>query len=187
MILQPESIKEASILKKTLSRSYPNLGLYDVLQKENEKLQLELQISQSNKDVGQCQIIERLFDITEALSANYFMEKDLQKGIPTQHEYKYSDANSETAHAYDESFHKSRDASMARYACFCLSPFFVFLWAYLYRYDYSDASSFSCISYDETFHKDKDANMAVLVYFPSECQTFIQFITRKQTPLLKFS
>lgn len=115
VLLKPESIKnDASILKKTLSRSYPNLGLHDALQKENEKLQLELQISQSNMDVGQCQIIERLFDITEALSANYFMEKDLQKGIPTQHEYNYSDANSEIVRAYDESFHKNRDASMAR-------------------------------------------------------------------------
>lgn len=115
MILKPESVKnDASILKKTLSRSYPNLGLHDALQKENEKLQLELQISQSNMDVGQCQIIERLFDITEALSANYFIEKDLQRGIPTQHEYKYPEANGETAHAYDGSFNKNRDAITAR-------------------------------------------------------------------------
>lgn len=115
MILKPESIKnDATILKKTLSRSYPNLGLHDALQKENEKLQLELQISQSNMDVGQCQIIERLFDITEALSANYFIEKDLQRGIPTQHEYNYSDANGETTHAYDGNFHKNRDGIMTR-------------------------------------------------------------------------
>ncbi|KAL0543438.1 hypothetical protein IC582_018534 [Cucumis melo] len=115
VILKPESIKnDATILKKTLSRSYPNLGLHDALQKENEKLQLELQISQSNMDVGQCQIIERLFDITEALSANYFIEKDLQRGIPTQHEYNYSDANGETTHAYDGNFHKNRDGIMTR-------------------------------------------------------------------------
>lgn len=115
VILKPDSTKnDATILEKTLSRSYPNLGLHDALQMENEKLQIELQISQSNMDVGQCQIIERLFDITEALSANYFIEKDLQKGIPTQLEYHYSDANGETTHAYDESFHKNRDASTAR-------------------------------------------------------------------------
>ncbi|KAL2520389.1 Protein MID1-COMPLEMENTING ACTIVITY 1 [Forsythia ovata] len=56
VILKPDpSRKEAVALKKTLSCSYPNLHINEAIRKENEKLQLELQRSQANLDVGQCE------------------------------------------------------------------------------------------------------------------------------------
>ncbi|KAG2243535.1 hypothetical protein Bca52824_094634, partial [Brassica carinata] len=54
VILKQESTREAaSVLKKTLSCSYPNLRFCDALKTENEKLQLELQRSQEHYDVAQ--------------------------------------------------------------------------------------------------------------------------------------
>ncbi|PQM32969.1 protein MID1-COMPLEMENTING ACTIVITY 1 [Prunus yedoensis var. nudiflora] len=54
VILKPDPSKnDTVVLKKTLSCSYPNLGFNEALQKENEKLQLELQRSQSIYDVSQ--------------------------------------------------------------------------------------------------------------------------------------
>ncbi|CAL5345587.1 unnamed protein product [Camellia sinensis] len=44
VILRPDpSNNDTMVLKKTLSCSYPNLPFNEALQKENEKLQLELQ------------------------------------------------------------------------------------------------------------------------------------------------
>ncbi|KAL6493018.1 hypothetical protein OROGR_032777 [Orobanche gracilis] len=53
------------ILKKSLSCSYGNVPIDKALQKEREKLEVELQYSQANMDVGQCQVIERLMEVTE--------------------------------------------------------------------------------------------------------------------------
>lgn len=52
-------------LKKSISFSYPNLPLDKAMQKEHEKLKAELQQSQANMDVGQCEVIERLIDVAE--------------------------------------------------------------------------------------------------------------------------
>ncbi|GLT82604.1 hypothetical protein SLE2022_009660 [Rubroshorea leprosula] len=88
VIMKPDpSRNDAIILKKTLSCSYPSLCFNEALQKENEKLQLELERSQSNYDVGQCQVIQHLLDVTEAAAAN------------TQ----YSDANSKNNLSFDDS------------------------------------------------------------------------------------
>ncbi|GKV45092.1 hypothetical protein SLEP1_g52214 [Rubroshorea leprosula] len=88
VIMKPDpSRNDAIILKKTLSCSYPSLCFNEALQKENEKLQLELERSQSNYDVGQCQVIQHLLDVTEAAAAN------------TQH----SDANSKNNLSFDDS------------------------------------------------------------------------------------
>ncbi|XVF15957.1 hypothetical protein REPUB_Repub09cG0200600 [Reevesia pubescens] len=87
VILKPEPSKNDSvILKKTLSCSYPNLCFNEALQKENEKLQLELQRSQANYDVQQCEVIQRLLDVTEVA------------------------ANSEKGHSYDEGSPKKPDS-----------------------------------------------------------------------------
>ncbi|KAH9710835.1 protein MID1-COMPLEMENTING ACTIVITY 1 [Citrus sinensis] len=75
-ILRREPSKhETMVLKKTLSTSYPKMGFNEVLQKENEKLQLELQRSQTQMDVSQCEVIQRLIDVTEAFSANHLPEE----------------------------------------------------------------------------------------------------------------
>ncbi|KAK9164554.1 hypothetical protein Syun_005456 [Stephania yunnanensis] len=69
------SDRDAMMLKKSLSCSYPNLPFNKALQKENEKLQVELQMSQANMDVGQCEVIQHLLEVTET-AANSLHEKD---------------------------------------------------------------------------------------------------------------
>ncbi|XP_039038583.1 cell number regulator 13-like [Hibiscus syriacus] len=65
VILKPDpSTNDAMILKKTLSCSYPNMCFNEALRKENEKLRLELQLSQANYDVQQCEVIQRLLHVT---------------------------------------------------------------------------------------------------------------------------
>ncbi|KAL0366013.1 UNVERIFIED_CONTAM: protein MID1-COMPLEMENTING ACTIVITY 1 [Sesamum radiatum] len=68
------SENDAVILKKSISCSYPNLPFDKALKKEREKLKLELQNSQAHMDVGQCEVIERLIEVTEN-AANSVLEK----------------------------------------------------------------------------------------------------------------
>ncbi|XP_024016648.1 protein MID1-COMPLEMENTING ACTIVITY 2 isoform X2 [Eutrema salsugineum] len=67
VILKQESTREAaaSILKKTLSRSYPEMGFCEALKTENGKLQVELQRSRARYDTDQCEVIQRLIGVTE--------------------------------------------------------------------------------------------------------------------------
>ncbi|KAF8093467.1 hypothetical protein N665_0383s0095 [Sinapis alba] len=67
VILKQESTREAaaSVLKKTLSRSYPDMGFCEALKTENGKLQVELQRSRARYDTDQCQFIQRLIEVTE--------------------------------------------------------------------------------------------------------------------------
>ncbi|CAL5327943.1 unnamed protein product [Camellia sinensis] len=105
-------------LKKTLSCSYPNLPFNEALQKENEKLQLELQRSQANLDVGECEVIQHLLDVTEAVTVNSVSEKSSRMRISKKMEQKYSDVNSEKKHSYDESYTKQSDThSTSRTTC----------------------------------------------------------------------
>ncbi|KAF8101540.1 hypothetical protein N665_0204s0037 [Sinapis alba] len=68
VIMKQESTREAaSVLKKTLSCSYPNLRFCDALKTENEKLQIELQRSQEHYDVAQCEVIQRLIGVTQTV------------------------------------------------------------------------------------------------------------------------
>ncbi|CAA6655995.1 unnamed protein product [Spirodela intermedia] len=69
------SQKDALVLKKTLSCSYPNLPFDKALRKESEKLQLELQRSQTNLDVGQCEVIQHLIGVAETVASS-LPEKD---------------------------------------------------------------------------------------------------------------
>ncbi|XWS33893.1 hypothetical protein CRYUN_Cryun22dG0122100 [Craigia yunnanensis] len=101
VILKPEPSKnDAMILKKTLSCSYPNMCFNEILQKENEKLQMELQRSQANYDVQQCEVIQHLLDVTE-VAASIPDKSSSEKGSKKV-ERNYSDANSEKD-SYDES------------------------------------------------------------------------------------
>lgn len=108
VILKPEPSKnDAMVLKKTLSCSYPNLPFNKALQKENEKLQLELQLSQANYDVSQCEVIQRLIDVTEVAAA--LPEKNSPEKVHKKVEQSYSDANSDKEHSSDEGYHKRSD------------------------------------------------------------------------------
>ncbi|KAJ9703791.1 hypothetical protein PVL29_005179 [Vitis rotundifolia] len=110
VILKPEpSTNDTVVLKKTLSCSYPNLPFNAALKKENEKLQLELQRSQANYDVGQCEVIQHLIGVTEAVAANSVPEKKLPVRSSKKAESDYSDANSDKEYSVDESYPKRSD------------------------------------------------------------------------------
>ena len=107
VILKPDpSVNDAMVLKKTLSCSYPNMPFNKAIQKENEKLQLELQRSQSNYDVSQCEVIQHLLDVTEAVAANSLPEKSSPVRNSKKVESNYTDANSDEENSYDESNNK---------------------------------------------------------------------------------
>ncbi|KAG2696499.1 hypothetical protein I3760_07G061300 [Carya illinoinensis] len=103
------STKDAMMLKKTLSCSYPNLPFNEALRKENEMLQLELQRSQAHLDVGQCEVIQHLIDVMETVATNEVPEKSLPEKAHKKVERNYSDANSDKEHSSDEGYHKRSD------------------------------------------------------------------------------
>ncbi|KAK9284799.1 hypothetical protein L1049_023976 [Liquidambar formosana] len=109
VIMKPDPSKnETMVLKKTLSCSY-NLPFNEALQKENEKLQLELQRSQANYDLSQCQVIQHLLDVTEAAASDSPPEKSSPIRSTKKVERNYSDANSEKEHSFDESYPERSD------------------------------------------------------------------------------
>ncbi|CAA7022088.1 unnamed protein product [Microthlaspi erraticum] len=83
VILMQESTREAakSILKKTLSRSYPEMGFCEALRTENGKLQVELQRSRARYDEDQCEVIQRLIDVTEETAADVDVDHDHVKDL----------------------------------------------------------------------------------------------------------
>ncbi|CAN1342001.1 Protein MID1-COMPLEMENTING ACTIVITY 1 [Linum perenne] len=104
LILKSESVKDQSIvLKKTLSCSYPNMCFNEALKKESEKLQMELQRSQSNMDVSQCEVIQHLLEVTEVAAANVVPEKSPPKMVSKKFEPNYSDMNVKE-HTFDDSY-----------------------------------------------------------------------------------
>ncbi|KAI4314728.1 hypothetical protein L6164_027607 [Bauhinia variegata] len=110
VILKPEPGNEdTAVLKKTLSCSYPNLPFNEALKKENEKLKLEMQRSQANHDMGQCQVIQRLLDVTEA-AAYSLPDKCSPDKSQKKLDHTYSDANNEKNHSPDEKYNKSRSS-----------------------------------------------------------------------------
>lgn len=104
VILKPDP--DAMVLKKTLSCSYPNLPFDEAIQKENEKLQLELQRSQACMDVGQCEVIQHLLDVTEAVAVTSLSQKNSSPRNSKNVEHSYSDVNSDKESSYDESYTK---------------------------------------------------------------------------------
>ncbi|XP_076904115.1 protein MID1-COMPLEMENTING ACTIVITY 1-like [Bidens hawaiensis] len=80
VIMKPDpSHADTVVLKKTLSCSYPNLPFKEVIKKENEKLHLELQRSQANYDVGQCEVIQHLIEVTEVVASKSQHKQDSPK------------------------------------------------------------------------------------------------------------
>lgn len=110
VILQPDPLDNVpTVLKKTLSCSYPNLPFNVALRKENEKLQLELQRSQAHLDVDQCQVIQHLLEVTEAAATTARPEKSLSEKGHKNVEQNYSETNSDNEHSSDEGYHKRSD------------------------------------------------------------------------------
>eukprot|EP00249_Psilotum_nudum_P036763 c8659_g1_i1 orf=383-1141(-) len=65
-ILKPKVTgNDGRVLEKSLSRSYPGLKFDDILEKENEKLRMELQIMEECMELDQCDIIRHLIGVTE--------------------------------------------------------------------------------------------------------------------------
>ncbi|KAI7733162.1 hypothetical protein M8C21_024047 [Ambrosia artemisiifolia] len=121
VIMKPEpSPADTVILKKTLSCSYPNLPFKEVIQKENEKLHLELQRSQAHLDVGQCQVIQHLIEVTEAVASKSQHEQDSPKKVTQKSETQYIDVNTDKEVQYESNSNKkthstSRSTSLALY------------------------------------------------------------------------
>ncbi|KAK1386768.1 Protein MID1-COMPLEMENTING ACTIVITY 1 [Heracleum sosnowskyi] len=87
-ILKREPSKhDTVVLKKTLSCSYPDLPFKEAIQKENEKLQLELRRSQAHLDVSQCEVIQHLINVTQAVAVNSSPEKSLAVKDPSKPDY----------------------------------------------------------------------------------------------------
>lgn len=102
------SVKDTVVLKKTLSCSYPNLPFNEAIKKENEKLQLELQRSQANLDISQCEVIQHLLDVTEVVASTSLPESPPRK--PTKEVARsYSDASGGDGHFDDEKYHKNSE------------------------------------------------------------------------------
>ncbi|KAL3525237.1 hypothetical protein ACH5RR_013609 [Cinchona calisaya] len=102
------SEKDTIVLKKTLSCSYPNLPFNEAIRKENEKLQVELQRSQANYDVNQCEVIQHLLEVTEAVAETSVPEKTSGKKTSKEVDNNYSDLNNDAEH-YGERYTKSVD------------------------------------------------------------------------------
>ncbi|XP_076889503.1 protein MID1-COMPLEMENTING ACTIVITY 1-like [Bidens hawaiensis] len=77
VIMKPvPSDTDADVLKKSLCCSYPHLPFNKAIQKESEKLHVELEHSQANLDVGQCQVIQHLIEVTEVVASKSESKKD---------------------------------------------------------------------------------------------------------------
>lgn len=105
-ILNPDPCSvQKQVLKKTLSCSYPKLPFTEALQKEHEKLQLELQRSQVNMDVDQCEVIQRLIGVTETMASS-LTEKNTELKNSKQVETNYLDTDA--GYSYDGSYHRQQ-------------------------------------------------------------------------------
>ncbi|CAI8608992.1 unnamed protein product [Vicia faba] len=109
VFLKPEPDKEDTVvLKKTLSCTYPNFSFTEALKQENQKLQLELQCSQANMDINQCEFIQRLLDVT-SFAAFSLPEELSPENSHNKVEYtnqSYFDVNGSKGHSSDEKQHK---------------------------------------------------------------------------------
>lgn len=114
VIMKPDpSHADAAVLKKTLSCSYPNLPFKEVIQKENEKLHLELQRSQANLDVGQCEVIQHLLEVTEVVASKSQHEQESPKKISKKPEPHYLDVST-NKEVQDESNTNKKPHSTSR-------------------------------------------------------------------------
>ncbi|KAJ4803204.1 PLAC8 family protein [Rhynchospora pubera] len=101
---------QTTVLKKTLSCSYPNVPLNEALKKEKEKLQMELQRSQSTMDVRQCEVIQHLLGVTEIV-ASTLPEKSIVKKVDSDDDEKYTDHKEYTTKKQTDTYVASRGSS----------------------------------------------------------------------------
>ncbi|KAI4992940.1 hypothetical protein ZWY2020_007253 [Hordeum vulgare] len=113
-LLNPDPGTNPSIvLKKTLSCSYPNLPFNEALRKESEKLQVELQRSQSNMDMAQCEVIHHLLGVTRTVESS-IPEESTDAKVTKKTNSKSTKANEDSAKSYDDdSPKKQKDAYVA--------------------------------------------------------------------------
>ncbi|GJN09044.1 hypothetical protein PR202_ga27011 [Eleusine coracana subsp. coracana] len=96
-LLNPDPCTNPTIvLKKTLSCSYPNLPFNEALQKESEKLQVELQRSQSTMDMNSCEVIQHLLGVTKTI-ASTIPEEDTNTKVSGKKDSNYTEFNVESA------------------------------------------------------------------------------------------
>ncbi|RZS13760.1 hypothetical protein BHM03_00045390 [Ensete ventricosum] len=86
------STNHTTVLEKSLSCSYPNMPFDEALKKEREKLQMELQRSQVNMDIGQCEVIQHLIGVTHNVAIT-LEEKSTHLKSPKKVERSYSEIN----------------------------------------------------------------------------------------------
>lgn len=115
VILTHEPSKnDAMMLKKTLSCSYPNLCFNEALKKENEKLRMELQRSQTNMDMNQCEVIQRLLEVTETVASNSLPDYGSPvKGSKKKEKYT-SDADSDREQSTGETYPNNSTSKTSR-------------------------------------------------------------------------
>lgn len=101
-LLNPDPCTNPTIvLKKTLSCSYPNLPFNEALRKESEKLQVELQRSQSNMDLGSCEVIQHLLGVTKTVESTIPEEETTAK-VPEKKGSNYSESKGDSAKSFDD-------------------------------------------------------------------------------------
>ncbi|GMY08300.1 protein MID1-COMPLEMENTING ACTIVITY 1-like [Fagus crenata] len=111
VILKPDRTKrDADILEKSLSRRYPDYEFHEALQEEKEKLNIELQRSQTNNDPNQCHVIEHLIDVTENV-VNVLPGKKLKKLLVNEPTYVISGYVSNVTSSYGDPGLKPEDQS----------------------------------------------------------------------------
>ena len=110
VIMKREPSKhDTVVLKKTLSCSYPNMPFNKAIEKESEKLQLELQWSQANLDVSQCEVIQHLIEVAEAFVSTSSPEKCSSFESSKKLESYNSNVSSDHEH-YDERHSKGNES-----------------------------------------------------------------------------
>jgi hypothetical protein len=90
-----------TVLKKTLSCSYPNLPFNEALKKESEKLQVELQRSQSHMDLGSCEVIQHLIGVTKTVACT-IPEEETNAKVSEKKDSNYKESKGDVAKSYDD-------------------------------------------------------------------------------------
>nr|CAB3497032.1 unnamed protein product [Digitaria exilis] len=114
-LLNPDPCTNPTIvLKKTLSCSYPNLPFNEALKKESEKLQVELQRSQSNMDLGTCEVIQHLIGVTKTVACT-IPEEGTDAKVSEKKDLSYKESKGDGAKSYDDDDYpkKPKNASSA--------------------------------------------------------------------------
>ncbi|PWA75524.1 PLAC8 family protein [Artemisia annua] len=98
VIMKPvPSNTDTDVLKKSISCSYPHLPFNKAIKKESEKLQVELQHSQANLDVGQCEVIQHLIEVTQAVASKSESVKMQPSYLDVSRSYNENHNDSESA------------------------------------------------------------------------------------------